>query len=122
MALKYREFCTGKAHSYRQKQPASKVLYFLGGTNRTSAPLASETYGSWGPGSLMQFLALNLGPRSHTGTYVGSVIVLYRYHIYFQALFTNELEGGNRQKAMKRLRVPPLTEQVSYISSLISLC
>ncbi|XP_064649063.1 solute carrier family 53 member 1-like isoform X2 [Lineus longissimus] len=28
-----------------------------------------------------------------------------------EALFTNELEGGNRQKAMKRLRVPPLTEQ-----------
>lgn len=26
----------------------------------------------------------------------------------FQALVTTELEGGDRQKAMKRLRVPPL--------------
>jgi hypothetical protein len=30
LALKYREFCTGWAHSYRLKLPASKVLYFGG--------------------------------------------------------------------------------------------
>lgn len=30
------------------------------------------------------------------------------YYIFFQALVTTELEGGDRQKAMKRLRVPPL--------------
>ncbi|KAI8518466.1 hypothetical protein Bbelb_044830 [Branchiostoma belcheri] len=29
----------------------------------------------------------------------------------FQAVVTSELEGGNRQRAMKRLRVPPLGEQ-----------
>lgn len=30
-----------------------------------------------------------------------------------EALVTNELEGGDRQRAMKRLRVPPLGEQQS---------
>lgn len=30
-----------------------------------------------------------------------------------EATVTNELEGGDRQKAMKRLRVPPLGEQQS---------
>lgn len=30
-----------------------------------------------------------------------------------QNLYTAELEGGNRGKAMQRLRVPPLNEQVS---------
>ena len=30
----------------------------------------------------------------------------------FQNVVTNKLEGGDRQKAMKRLRVPPLGEQV----------
>lgn len=30
-----------------------------------------------------------------------------------ESLVTNELEGGNRQKAMKRLRVPPLGEKQS---------
>ncbi|KAB0796916.1 hypothetical protein PPYR_10977 [Photinus pyralis] len=30
-----------------------------------------------------------------------------------EATFTNELEGGDRQRAMKRLRVPPLGEQQS---------
>jgi hypothetical protein len=30
-----------------------------------------------------------------------------------ESAVTNELEGGDRQKAMKRLRVPPLGEQQS---------
>lgn len=30
-----------------------------------------------------------------------------------EVTFTNELEGGDRQKAMKRLRVPPLGEKQS---------
>lgn len=30
-----------------------------------------------------------------------------------EAAVTNELEGGDRQRAMKRLRVPPLGEQQS---------
>lgn len=30
-----------------------------------------------------------------------------------EATVTNELEGGDRQKAMKKLRVPPLGEQQS---------
>ena len=29
-------------------------------------------------------------------------------------LFTNKLENGNRQRAMKRLRVPPFEEKVSF--------
>ena len=31
-----------------------------------------------------------------------------------QTCVTSELEGGDRSKAMKRLRVPPLGEQVSH--------
>ena len=31
---------------------------------------------------------------------------------FFQACVTSELEGGDRAKAMKRLRVPPLGDQV----------
>lgn len=35
--------------------------------------------------------------------------------LFPQALVTTELEGGDRQKAMKRLRVPPLgAAQVRY--------
>ncbi len=30
-----------------------------------------------------------------------------------ESCFINELEGGDRQKAMKRLRVPPLGDQQS---------
>lgn len=37
----------------------------------------------------------------------------------FQAVVTNELEDGDRQKAMKRLRVPPLgAAQVSIFFQL----
>lgn len=30
----------------------------------------------------------------------------------FQDLYISELEGGNRSKAMNRLRVPPLAEEL----------
>lgn len=33
-----------------------------------------------------------------------------------QSLVTTMLEGGDRQKAMKRLRVPPLNDQVGTFS------
>lgn len=33
-----------------------------------------------------------------------------------ESTVTGELEGGDRQKAMKRLRVPPLGEQQSPVS------
>ena len=35
------------------------------------------------------------------------------YYTFFQSVFTSRLEGGDRGKAMKRLRVPPLGDKVS---------
>lgn len=38
------------------------------------------------------------------------LICLFPVH-FTQNIFINELEGGDRSKAMNRLRVPPLTER-----------
>lgn len=52
-------------------------------------------------------------------TIFSSISLKTSYHcIYlFQNIFINELEEGDRSKAMNRLRVPPLTErEVGYFS------
>ena len=41
------------------------------------------------------------------------MLLLYLVLTIFQQNFTSNLEGGNRSKAMKRLRVPPLGDKVS---------
>lgn len=45
-------------------------------------------------------------------------ICLFCFAINFQELYISELEDGNRSKAMNRLRVPPLAEElrVSYVT------
>ena len=48
------------------------------------------------------------------------ISILNNYLFSLQSVFIQKLEGGDRQKAMKRLRVPPLGEKVNF--SEYSLC
>ena len=41
--------------------------------------------------------------------------------ICFQEVFTTKLEAGDRQRAMKRLRVPPLGEKAVSFEEIISV-